>query len=59
MKILEFSRELDGHSVRALKFFPEELPDIDINDIDAVNSIKINYPKIRSRAKAPSFALNL
>lgn len=57
MKILEFSRELDGHSVRALKFFPEELPDIDINDIDAVNRIKIDYPKIRSSAKAPSFAL--
>lgn len=57
MKTLEFSQNMDGHSLRALAFFPEELPDLDKNDPEQVNSIKTNYPKIRDRAKAPSFAL--
>lgn len=56
-KTLEFSKNLDGHSLRALAFFPEELPVIDLNDIAGVNSIKDEYPDIRQKAKAPSFAL--
>lgn len=57
MKVAEFSKNLCGHSLRALAFFPEELPEIDINDVDAVNSIKKDFPEIRQKAKAPSFAL--
>lgn len=33
------------------------MPEIDINDVNAVNSIKDLYPEIRQKAKAPSFAL--
>lgn len=40
-----------------MAFFPEELPEIDINDVEAVNSIKKDFPDIRQKAKAPSFAL--
>ena len=57
MKIAEFSRKYDGHSVRALAFFPEELPETDMTDVDAVNQIKKDFPEIRQKAKAPSFAL--
>lgn len=57
MKTLEFSQGLDGHSVRSLAFFPEELPELDMNDVKAVNSIKDMFPDIRQKAKAPSFAL--
>ena len=57
MKVAEFKEFLDGHSVRALAFFPEELPETDINDVAAVNQIKKDFPEIRQKAKAPSFAL--
>lgn len=57
MKTLEFSQGLDGHSIRALAFFPEELPETDMEDVSAVNSIKKDFPIIRGKAKAPSFAL--
>lgn len=56
-KTLEFSAGLDGHALRSLAFFPEELPAIDMTDVAAVNSIKDLYPDIRQKAKAPSFAL--
>lgn len=40
-----------------MAFFPEELPEIDINNVTEVNRIKTEYPEIRQKAKAPSFAL--
>ena len=57
IKTLEFSQNMDGHSIRALAFFPEELPETDMNDVAAVNQIKKDFPEIRQKAKAPSFAL--
>lgn len=57
MKTLEFSKGLCGHALRALAFFPEELPELDMNNVDEVNSIKKDFPDIRQKAKAPSFAL--
>ena len=57
MKTLEFSKGLCGHALRALAFFPEELPELDMNNVDEVNSIKKDFPEIRQKAKAPSFAL--
>lgn len=57
MKTLEFSQNMDGHSIRALAFFPEELPEINMEKVDEVNSIKKDFPDIRQKAKAPSFAL--
>lgn len=57
MKTLEFSAGMDGHSLRALAFFPEELPELDKSDPEQVNRIKDEYPAIRQKAKAPSFAL--
>ena len=57
MKVAEFSKGLCGHSLRALAFFPEELPELNINNVAEVNSIKDNFPDIRQKAKAPSFAL--
>lgn len=57
MKIAEFSKNMDGHSIRALAFFPEELPETDMSDVEAINQIKKDFPEIRQKAKAPSFAL--
>ena len=57
MKTLEFSKGVDGHMLRALAFFPEELPETDMSDVSAVNALKQEFPDVRQKAKAPSFAL--
>ena len=57
MKTLEFSKGVDGHMLRALAFFPEELPETDMSDVNAVNALKQEFPDVRQKAKAPSFAL--
>lgn len=53
----ECAQGFDGHSLRAAVFFPEELPEIDMDDKDSVNMIKKDFPDIRAKAKAPSFSL--
>ena len=54
-KTKEFLEGFDGHSVRALAFFPDDLPDLDPEDVEQVNSIERDYPEIRQNAKPISF----
>lgn len=47
----------DGHSLRARYYFANELSDIDINDVEAVNNIAKTHKHLRQASKAPTFAL--
>lgn len=57
-KTLEFSQNFDGHSLRALAFFPEELPEgLKIDSLEDNKRIKKEYGDIRGKSKGPSFAM--
>lgn len=47
----------DGHSLRAYSYFGENMPDIDPNSVDSINSIAKKYKQYRQDSKAPTFAL--
>lgn len=48
----------DGHSIRALRYFSDEIPrKIDPSNVDEVNAIKKDFPDIRDKSKAPTFLL--
>lgn len=57
-KTLEFAKNFDGHSLRALAFFPEELPEgLSIDSLEDNKLIKKQYGDIRGKSKGPSFAM--
>lgn len=56
-RIAVYTQGMDGHSMRALKYFGNQMPDIDPNDVASINSIETKYPELRRRSKAPTFAL--
>lgn len=57
-KTLEFSQNFDGHSLRALAFFPEELPEgMKIDSLEDNKRIKKEFGDIRGKSKGPSFAM--
>lgn len=47
----------DGHSLRALAYFKEDMPDINPDSVESINSIQEKYDELRSKSKAPTFAL--
>jgi len=57
-KTKEFAYGFDGHSLRALAFFPEELPEgLSIDSLEDNKLIKKQYGDIRGKSKGPSFAM--
>lgn len=46
----------DGHCLRAYAYFGHNMPDIDPNSVESINSIEEKYPKERQDSKAPTFA---
>ena len=56
-RIKVYTDGMDGHSMRAYKYFSEEMPDIDPNDVDSINSIETKYSELRRKSKGPTFAL--
>ena len=56
-KIKIYRDGFDGHCYRAYHYWPDEMPDIDPNDVESVNSIKKKYKQHRKDSKAPTFAL--
>jgi DNA polymerase-1 len=56
-RIKVYTDGYDGHSMRAQKYFADQMPDIDPADVDSVNSIETKYPELRRKSKAPTFAL--
>lgn len=47
----------DGHCLRAYAYFGEQMPDIDPNSVESINSIEKKYKPLRQESKAPTFAL--
>lgn len=56
-KLKVYLDKYDGHSLRAYAYFSEEMPDIDPDSVDSINSIAKKYPKLRQDSKAPTFLL--
>jgi len=56
-RIKVYTDGMDGHSMRAYKYFSDQMPDIDPDDVDSINSIEKKYPELRRRSKGPTFAL--
>lgn len=62
-KLSVYTDGYDSHSLRAYAYFKEAMPDITErlskgeDAVEVINSIKSLYPKLRSKAKAPTFAL--
>lgn len=47
----------DGHSLRAVSYWPHEFPNIDINNPTSVNQLKVDEHARRQDSKGPTFAL--
>ena len=56
-KIAVYTQGFDGHCLRAAYYFRDQMLDIDITDVNSVNSIAKKYPVLRQESKAPTFAL--
>lgn len=56
-RIKVYTDGYDGHSMRAYKYFSDQMPDIDPNNVNSINSIKDKYPELRTNSKPPTFAL--
>lgn len=56
-RIKVYTDGYDGHSMRAQKYFADQMPDIDPTNVNSVNSIETKYPELRRKSKAPTFAL--
>jgi DNA polymerase I len=56
-KLKIYTDGYDGHSYRAYHYWPENMPDIDPNSVESINSIAKKYKQYRQDSKAPTFAL--
>lgn len=56
-KLKVYEENYDGHCLRAYSYFSEEMPDIDPNSVDSINSIADKYKARRQDSKGPTFAL--
>jgi DNA polymerase-1 len=56
-KLKVYTDGYDGHCLRAYSYFGEQMPDIDPNSVDSINSIDGKYSVLRGKSKAPTFAL--
>jgi DNA polymerase-1 len=56
-KLKVYTDGYDGHSLRAYAYWGEQMPDIDPNSVESINSIQFKYKPIRDKSKNPTFAL--
>jgi len=59
-KLKVYTDGFDGHSLRAVSYFGDDMPDIDPNSVDSVNSLSIKgspYAHLRQDSKTPTFLL--
>ena len=56
-KIKVYVDGYDGHSLRTYAYFSEEMPDINPDSVESINSIQTLYKEARQKSKAPTFAL--
>ncbi len=56
-KLKVYTDGYDGHCLRAYYYYSDEMPDIDPNSVESINSIEHLYKSHRKESKAPTFAL--
>jgi DNA polymerase-1 len=56
-KLKVYTDGYDGHSLRAYAYYSEQMPDIDPNSVESINSIQTKYKPQRSKSKNPTFTL--
>lgn len=56
-KLKVYTDGYDGHSLRAFSYFGDQMPDIDGNSVDSINSIQDKYKPLRQDSKTPTFLL--
>lgn len=59
-KLKVYTDGFDGHALRAVSYWPEEMPDIDINSVESVNALAEKghkYGHFRQASKTPTFLL--
>lgn len=56
-KLKIYTDGFDGHCLRALAYFEDQLPKLDPNNVQEVNSIEKTHPQLRQKGKNPTFAL--
>lgn len=56
-KLKVYTDLYDGHSLRAYAYFGKQMPDIDPNSVESINSIQKKYKPLRDRSKNPTFTL--
>jgi len=53
-----FTQGIDGHCLNAYGYYSDQMPDINPDDPESINSIADKYPKLRQDSKPNTFALN-
>lgn len=56
-KLKVYTDGYDGHSLRAHSYFGDQMPDIDPDSVDSINSIQDKYKPLRQDSKTPTFLL--
>lgn len=56
-KLKVYTDGYDGHCLRAYSYFGDQMPDIDPQSVDSINSIAVHYKDLRQASKAPTFLL--
>ena len=56
-KLKVYTDGFDGHSLRAHAYFGDQMPDIDPNSVESINSISEKYKGHRQESKTPTFLL--
>ena len=55
-KLKVFTEGFDSHCLNSAAYFKKDMPDIDINDVNSVNSIATKYKSLRQKSKTITFA---
>jgi DNA polymerase-1 len=56
-KLKIYTDGYDGHCLRAYSYFSDQMPDIDPDSVESINSIAEKYPDLRQASKSPTFLL--
>lgn len=56
-KVKIYTDGYDAHCLRAYAYFQDQMPDIDPNSVESINSIEVKYKPLRQKGKNPTFAL--
>ena len=56
-KLRVYEEGFDGHCLRAAYYFRDQIPDIDLENPQSVNSLKKTRPDLRQDSKSPTFLL--